>query len=129
MVDINADGFLDIYVCNSGDIKGGNKENELFINQGDGTFSEQAASFGLNDSGYSTHASFFDYDKDGDLDAYILNNSYQAIGSFNLRTNERPKRDPQGGDKLMRNEGGQFVNVSEETGIYGSVIGLSLIHI
>ncbi len=93
MVDINADGFLDIYVCNSGDVKGDNKQNELFINNGDLTFTESAMQYGLADRGFSTHATFFDYDKDGDLDAYILNNSYQAIGSFDLRRNERPKRD------------------------------------
>lgn len=126
MVDINGDGWLDIYVCNSGDIKGDNKENELFINNGDLTFREAAAEYGLNDPGFSTHASFFDYDKDGDLDAYILNNSFQAIGSFNLRKNERPVRDKLGGDKLMQNQNGRFVDVSEKAGIYGSVIGFGL---
>ena len=126
MVDINADGFLDIYVCNSGDVKGDNKENELFINQGDGTFLEQAKAYNLADNGFSTHAAFFDYDKDGDLDVYLLNNSYQAIGSFDLRRNERPKRDPLGGDKLMENRNGVFVDVSEAAGIYGSVIGFGL---
>jgi len=126
MVDINGDGFLDIYVCNSGDVKGDDKENELFINNGDLTFTESAAAYNLNDNGFSTHASFFDYDKDGDLDVYILNNSYQAIGSFNLRKNERPNRDVLGGDKLMENRDGIFVDVSEEAGIYGSVIGFGL---
>ncbi len=125
-VDINADGFLDIYVCNSGDIKGDNKENELFINQGDMTFVESAADYHLNDKGYTTHANFFDYDRDGDLDVYILNNSYQAIGSFNLKKNERPKRDLLGGDKLMENRDGKFYDVSEAAGIYGSVIGFGL---
>ena len=91
MVDINADGLLDIYVCNSGDLEGENKQNELFINNGDLTFTEKASEYNLADKGFSTHASFFDYDKDGDLDVYILNNSYQAIGSFDLRSNERPK--------------------------------------
>ena len=126
MVDINADGFLDIYVCNSGDLKGENKQNELFINNGDNTFTEKANEYNLDDSGFSTHVSFFDYDKDGDLDAYILNNSYQAIGSFNLKRNERPKRDKLGGDKLMENVNGKFVDVSEKAGIYGSVIGFGL---
>ena len=126
MVDINADGYLDIYVCNSGDINGENKQNELFINNGDQTFTEKAAEYNLADKGFSTHASFFDYDKDGDLDAYILNNSYQAIGSFDLRRNERPKRDLLGGDKLMENRGGKFFDVSEESGIYGSVVGFGL---
>ena len=126
MVDINADGFLDIYVCNSGDIAGDKKENELFINQGDGTFVESAEAYNLADKGFSTHATFFDYDKDGDLDVYILNNSYQAIGSFDLRRNERPKRDLLGGDKLMENRDGKFYDVSEAAGIYGSVIGFGL---
>lgn len=126
MVDINGDGLLDIYVCNSGDVQGDNKENELFVNNGDGTYTEAAAEYGLNDKGYSTHTSFFDYDKDGDLDAYILNNSFQAIGSFNLRKSERPVRDELGGDKLMENRNGRFVDVSEQAGIYGSVIGFGL---
>lgn len=126
MVDINADGLMDIYVCNSGDVKGDNKQSELFINNGDLTFTEKAAEYGLADPGYSTHATFFDYDKDGDLDAYLLNNSYQAIGSFDLRRNERPKRDELGGDKLMENQNGVFVDVSEKAGIYGSVIGFGL---
>ncbi len=126
MADVNGDGFLDIYVCNSGDISGDNKQNELFINQGDGTFTEQAEAYGLADQGFSTHAVFFDYDKDGDLDVYLLNNSYQAIGSFNKMQNERPKRDPVGGDKLFRNDGEKFTDVSEEAGIYGSIIGFGL---
>lgn len=126
MVDVNGDSYLDIYVCNSGDVEGDNKQNELFINNGDLTFTESAEQFGLDDRGFSTHASFFDYDKDGDLDAYMLNNSYQAIGSFNLRRNERPKRDSLGGDKLLRNDNGLFVDVSKEAGIYGSIIGFGL---
>jgi hypothetical protein len=126
MVDVNADGFLDIYVCNSGDVQGDNKQNELFINNGDLTFTESAEEYGLADPGFTTHASFFDYDHDGDLDVYILNNSYQAIGSFDLRRNERPIRDSLGGDKLLQNQGGKFVDVSVEAGIYGSVIGFGL---
>ena len=126
MVDINADGLTDIYVCNSGDVAGDNKQNELFINNGDLTFTEAAEQYQLADQGFSTHATFFDYDKDGDLDVYLLNNSYQAIGSFDLRRNERPKRDALGGDKLMENQNGVFVDVSEKAGIYGSLIGFGL---
>ncbi len=126
MADVNGDGWLDIYVCNSGDVKGDNKENELFINNGDLTFSERAKEYGVADRGFTTHAAFLDYDKDNDLDLYILNNSYQAIGSFNLRKNERPKRDSLGGDKLLRNDNGHFTDVSEEAGIYGSIIGFGL---
>ncbi len=74
MVDINGDGWLDIYVCNSGKL-GMNKPNDLYINQRNGKFSEEAAAYGLADIGLSTHATFFDYDHDGDLDCFVLNNS------------------------------------------------------
>ena len=126
MADVNGDGLLDIYVCNSGDVKGDKKQNELFINNGDLTFTERAHEYGVDDRGYTTHAAFFDYDKDGDLDLYILNNSFQAIGSFNLRKNERGKRDSLGGHKLLRNDDNHFVDVSEQAGIYGSVIAFGL---
>jgi len=126
MADVNGDGFLDIYVCNSGDIKGDNKQNELYINNGDLTFTEEAHQYGLDDRGLSTHAAFFDYDHDGDLDMFLLNNSFKAIGSFNLQQNERNIRDPIGGDKLFRNDGNHFTDVSARAGIYGSVIGFGL---
>ncbi len=126
MVDINSDGFLDIYVCNSGNVEGDDKKNELFINNGDLTFTESSEKFNLDDKGFSIHASFFDYDKDGDLDVYLLNNSYQAIGSFNLTTNERSNRDFLGGDRLLENRNGKYVDVSEKAGIYASVIGFGL---
>ncbi|NND16342.1 MAG: VCBS repeat-containing protein, partial [Eudoraea sp.] len=73
MIDINADGLLDIYVSNAGNMEGDNHDNDLYINNGDLTFSEKAEEYNLAKTGFSTHASFFDYDKDGDLDAYILN--------------------------------------------------------
>jgi enediyne biosynthesis protein E4 len=126
MADVNGDGLLDIYVCNSGDVKGGNRQNELFINNGNLTFTEKGEEYGVADKGFTTHSAFFDYDNDGDLDLYILNNSYQAIGSFNLRKNERDKRSELGGDKLMRNDGNRFTDVSEEAGIFGSTIGFGL---
>ncbi|WP_051947345.1 VCBS repeat-containing protein [Muricauda sp. MAR_2010_75] len=126
MVDVDGDGWLDIYVCNSGDIEGDNKQNELFINQKDGTFLEKAESMGLADQGLSTHAAFFDYDHDGDLDAYVLNNSFRAIGSFNLQVNERDQRDSINGDRFYVNDNGVFRDASEETGIFGSVIGFGL---
>ncbi|GAB4405645.1 MAG: VCBS repeat-containing protein [Bacteroidia bacterium] len=132
MADVNGDGWIDIYVCNSGDISGDNKQNELYINNADPdaegrvTFTEAAEAYGLADRGYSTHAVFFDYDRDGDLDCYLLNNSYQAIGSFNLTRNERPRRDSLGGDKLFRNDGERFTDVSGAAGIYGSLIGFGL---
>ena len=126
MADVNGDGLVDIYVCNSGDIKGDNRQNELYINNGGLTFAEKAHEYGLDDKGLSTHAAFFDYDHDGDLDMFLLNNSFKAIGSFNLQKNERTTRDSLGGHKFFRNDGGHFTDVSAEAGIYGSIIGFGL---
>lgn len=126
MADVNGDGFLDIYVCKSGNAVTDDRHNELFINNGDLTFTECAKKYGLDDNGYSTQAIFFDYDRDGDLDMYLLNNSSRAIGSFNLKNNQRFIRDSLGGDRLFRNDGNKFTDVSEEAGIYGSVIGFGL---
>jgi len=126
IADVNGDGWMDIYVCNSGNVESDERHNELFINNGDLTFTERAAEYGINDDGYSTHGAFFDYDKDGDLDLYLLNNSFKAIGSFNLKKNLRYTRDSIGGDKLFRNDGGHFTDVSVEAGILGSIIGFGL---
>ncbi|MGB2554896.1 MAG: FG-GAP repeat domain-containing protein, partial [Flavobacteriaceae bacterium] len=82
MADINADGLLDIYVSNAGNLEGNNHDNDLYINNGDLTFTESAKAFNLSETGFSTHASFFDYDLDGDLDAYILNNSNIPVSSL-----------------------------------------------
>ena len=125
MADVNGDGLLDIYICNSGDIKGDNKENELYINQGDLSFKEQAKQFGLNDPGYTTHVSFFDYDLDGDLDCYILNNSFVDVRKFDIDS-VRQVRDTMGGHKLMRNDNGHFTDVSEQAGIAGTRIAYGL---
>lgn len=126
MADVNGDGWLDIYVCNSGQTPGSSRANELFINNHDLTFTESAAKYGLDDRGLSNHSVFFDYDHDGDLDLYLLNNSYRPIGTFNLRGSERLQRDSLGGDKLFRNDGDHFTDVSKEAGIYGSAIGFGL---
>jgi len=126
MADVNGDGWIDIYVCNSGNVEGDERHNELYINNGDLTFTEAAGLYGINDEGYSTHGAFFDYDLDGDLDLYLLNNSFKAIGSFDLKENMRLVRDSIGGDKLYRNDNKQFIDVSEEAGIHGSIIGFGL---
>ncbi len=126
MVDINGDGWLDIYVCNAGIINGDNRANELYINQKDGTFKEEAKEYGLDDKGESTQAIFFDYDHDGDLDCFVLNNSPRSIESFGYDNNLRNKRDPLNGDRLYRNDGGKFKDVTAQAGIYGSEIGFGL---
>lgn len=130
--DVNGDGLMDIYVCNSGsrDARG----NQLYINQGikGGTpsYKEMAKDAGLEDGGLSTHAAFFDYDRDGDLDMYLLNNSFTPIDKLGY-TNLRDMRDNLGGDKLFRNDSPdgksiKFTDVSEKAGIYGSLIGFGL---
>jgi len=126
MADVNGDGWLDIYVSNSGAYEGDDRSNELYINQKDGTFKEEAHAFGLDDKGMGTQAVFFDYDHDGDLDCFVLNNSYRPIESFGYNKAIRNKRDPKNGDRLYRNDNGRFVDVSEQAGIYGSEIGFGL---
>lgn len=126
MVDVNADGWLDIYVCNSGDVLGHHRNNELYINQQNGHFTEAAAAYGLADPGIGTQAAFFDFDLDGDLDCFILNNSFRSIESFGYDPNMRAQRSVSGGHRLYRNEQGFFKDISEEAHIYGSEIGFGL---
>ena len=135
LVDINADGWLDIYVCNAGIDKWKKGDgNKLFINNHDLTFTEKAGEYGLDEKGYTTHAAFFDYDLDGDLDCYILNNSFIPVNTLNysnkreLRAEDWPVEDfvKGGGDKLLRNDNGHFTDVSKEANIYGSLIGFGL---
>ena len=129
LADVNGDGKLDIYVCHAGLKPGALRANTLYINQGmiDGIprFKEMAAQYGLADTGYSTQAAFFDYDGDGDLDMFLIRNSPRPVSSIAVK-NERNQRDPLGGHELYRNDGGHFVNVSEQAGIYGPTIGFGL---
>lgn len=134
MVDVNGDGFLDIYVLDAGNNIDAIRKSQLYINNGNSTFTDKAAEYNLADTGITTHAAFFDYDKDGDLDCYILNNSFIPVSSLNY-SNKRELRDKDwkvadilkgGGDKLLRNDNGKFVDVSEASGIYGSLIGFGL---
>ena len=135
MADVNADGLLDIYVSNAGNLEGNNHDNDLYINNGDLTFTERAAEFNLAETGFTTHATFFDYDRDGDLDVYILNNSNIPVSSLGYAEQREVRaQDWEGvphifrgvGDMLLRNDGGTFVDVSEAAGIYGSLIGFGL---
>lgn len=125
-VDINADGFLDIYVCKSGPPGGERRNNELFVNNRDMTFTEKSKEYGLAFEGLSTHAAFFDFDKDGDLDCYLLNNSFRPVGGNDLRRDWRKIPDPAGGNRLLRNDDGKFSDISAQAGIFTSEIGFGL---
>ncbi|MBA80495.1 MAG: hypothetical protein CMF36_05115 [Leeuwenhoekiella sp.] len=120
MGDVNGDGFLDIYVCAVVGLNGLDGYNELFINNGDGTFTESAAKYGLDLDTFSSSAAFLDYDLDGDLDIYILNHAVHTQSSFG-KADLRHERNPQTGDRLMRNDGDRFTDVSEQAGIYGGI--------
>ncbi|MCA4899382.1 MAG: VCBS repeat-containing protein [Bacteroidota bacterium] len=131
MADVNGDGRLDIYVCFVGAdpfVKG---KNQLLINEGVDDkgiphFIDKAGEFGLDLKGYSTQAAFFDYDKDGDLDMFMLNHSLHKNGTYGKANSLRQETHPTAGDKLLRNDNGKFVDVTEKSGIYSSALGYGL---
>ena len=133
-VDINADGWLDFYVCSSGHMTNGNRKNKLYINQHNNTFKEEANKYGLDISAYTTQVSFFDYDLDGDLDCFMINNSPIPVNQLqfsnyrDLPENKWPVADflKGGGDHLFRNDDGHFTEVTKEAGIHGSLISFGL---
>lgn len=126
VVDINADGFQDIYVCVADRNATHRGKNLLFINQGNNTFTEEAATYGLDDDGYSTQAAFFDYDRDGDLDMYLLTNGIEKHNHNNIRP-RKVKGQGVSTDRLYRNNGDNtFTNVSEEAGIMAEGYGLGI---
>ena len=125
MADVNGDGFLDIYVCSVSNFKGMEGSNELYINNGDNTFTEKANEYGLDFTGFSTQAAFFDYDKDGDLDCYLLNHAVHNTRSYD-RVNTRMLKDNEAGDYLYRNDGGKFKDISAASGIYQAAMGYGL---
>lgn len=138
MADVNGDGWLDIYVCRSAASDPNKRKNLLFINTtastGEVSFTEQAEAYGLADPGYSTQATFFDYDRDGDLDVYVLNHSTQEYAGFsNLTGQHKQRANRMLGDKLFRNDtpagsdaSPSFTDVSAEAGIIQNVLGFGL---
>jgi hypothetical protein len=128
VVDINSDGMQDIYICRSGLPLPESRKNLLFVNNGDLTFKESAAQYGLDDSGHSTQASFFDYDKDGDLDLFLINQSDPKFSRGNLDyiQNRFQKSDSALSNKLYRNDNDHFVDVSKQTGITSHIFTYSL---
>lgn len=130
MADVNGDGHLDIYVCKSGTIGASDRENKLYINNGDGTFAERAAEYGLDATAYSTHATFFDYDRDGDLDLYLLNNPPIRDSRIGIGSTVQQRREF-ANDQLYRNEAdtsktNTFVNVTDDVGLVDDQIGFGL---
>lgn len=130
LADVNGDGRLDIYISHAGDGEPATRANTLWINQGLGadsvpTFVEQARRYGIADEGWSTHAAFVDFDRDGDLDLFVINNSPRPVNSFGVR-NTRDERHPYGGDHFYRNDGDTFTDITERAGIWSTEIAFGL---
>jgi len=125
LVDINGDGWLDIYVACAGPYGPARRANLFYLNKGDGTFREQAAALGLADTGHTTQAAFFDYDRDGDLDVYLLTNITDTLGPNIIRPKRADGRSPNT-DRLYRNDDGRFADVSRAAGILHEGYGLGV---
>ena len=132
MADVNGDGLLDIYVCYSGTGTDQDRANQLYINggtdsQGIPRFTEEAAAYGLDAAGtYSSQSAFFDFDRDGDLDMFLLNHADGFYSPFFNTKKLRTLRHPRFGDRLYRNDNGHFSDVSTAAGIYGGGINFGL---
>ncbi len=131
MADVNGDGNLDIYVCQGGspNLPWSEKANLLYINKGDGTFVERAREYGLDNSNISIMAVFFDYDKDGDLDCFVLNESKYTWVVHKTVFEDLKKKENllRASCSLYRNDNGKFVNVTESAGVLGWAFGLGVI--
>ena len=122
MADVNNDGYMDLYISKSGMHEPDDRRNLLYINNGDLTFTEKAKAYGLDHPGYAVNVTFFDYDKDEDLDMYLVNQGPEKF-SNGLPEDMRREVHQYCGDKLFENKGGQFEDVTEKAGIWSSVIG------
>jgi hypothetical protein len=125
VADVNGDGWVDIYVCYSGDLEPEQRQNQLFINNTDGTFTDKAREMGVADDGYSTHAAFFDYDLDGDLDLFVLNHNVKNLQNFDAAFVKKMV-DPDAGDRLYQNNQGKFTDVTVAAGIISNPLGYGL---
>jgi enediyne biosynthesis protein E4 len=125
MADVNGDNLLDIYVCYSGKDNIEKRRNQLFINQGNLKFEEKAKAYGIDDPTYSTVGAFFDYDLDGDLDLFLLATNVKVLRGVEF-DQARVGNDPFAGDKLYRNDGDHFVDVTEGSGIISNALGYGL---
>lgn len=125
MADVNNDGYLDIYVCAVSGKLGLKGHNMLYINNHDGTFTERSAEYGLDFAGFSTQAAFFDYNHDGKLDCFLLNQSNHSAATYG-DTSQRRVFSEQAGSRLFLNTGGHFKDVTKGSGIYSSALGYGL---
>src|ERR1700722_14187020 len=125
MADVNNDGYLDIYVCCISGKLGFKGHNMLYINNHDGTFTEESAKYGLDFAGFSTQAAFFDYNHDGKLDCFLLNQANHSVDTYG-DTSLRKKSNKLAGSKLFLNNNGHFVDVTQKAGIYSSALGYGL---
>ncbi len=125
-MDINNDGWLDIYVCKSASLNDPEeRRNKLYVNQKDGTFREEAKKWGLDHNGFSIQSYFFDYDKDGDLDMYLVNHRVDFENTLRIENRKSQKFYPETSDQLFRNDGNYFTNVTLASGITNKAWGLS----
>ncbi len=125
VADVNGDGWIDIYVCYSGDVPPAARQNQLFINNGNGTFTDKAKEMGVADAGYSTQAAFFDYDKDGDLDLFVINHNVKELRNFDAAFVKKMV-DADAGDRLYRNDNNHFTDVTIQSGIISNPLGYGL---
>jgi hypothetical protein len=126
MIDINNDGWLDIYVCKSGSLNSNfDRKNKLFINQKNNTFKESASKYGLDHYGFSTQAYFFDFDADGDLDMYLVNHRQDFRNNVSIDSRILEIKEDYNSDQLFRNDGNRFTNITKEAGILNKAWGLS----
>ena len=128
IADVNNDGWMDIYVTQGGPNKLNERQNLLYINQKNNTFKEEATKYGLADTGISTQATFFDYDKDGDLDCIVANeNDYYGLDPITFyKTLKNKKRLQQSSSHLYKNDNGKFIDVTAEAGLLKPTFGLGL---
>jgi hypothetical protein len=128
MLDVNNDGWLDIYVCKAGSLGSDElRRNRLYVNQKDGSFKEDARSWGLDDPGYSTQAYTLDYDKDGDLDIYLVNHRYDFVNNTKISSEIQKAVEETTTDHLYRNDGDKFTKVTQEAGLVNKAWGLSAV--
>ena len=134
VADVNGDGWLDIYLCFSGDMEPAKRRNQLLINngvtpsshgEGEVTFTDKAVEMGVADEGYTTQAAFFDYDRDGDLDLFVLNHNIKELRNFDAAFVKKMV-DADAGDRLYRNDNNHFTDVTIEAGIISNPLGYGL---